>query len=193
MPKDLTPGEQALKDILTKDLEKLAVNIGYRCVDDYERLCGAADYIETTLTQAGYTVTRQAYDVAGKTCYNLAVEITGSQTPDEIIVIGAHYDTVFGCPGANDNTTGVAALLALARKFAGQNVNRTLRFVAFVNEEPPYFQTDLMGSLVYARQCRQNGDKIVAMLALETIGYYTEKPDSQQYPWPFSLIYPSTG
>ena len=75
------------------------------------------------------------------------------------MVIGAHYDSVFGCPGANDNGSGVAALLALARRFAGKPTGQTLRFVAFVNEEPPYFQTEQMGSFVYASRCKARGDQ----------------------------------
>jgi acetylornithine deacetylase/succinyl-diaminopimelate desuccinylase-like protein len=83
-----------------------------------------------------------------------------------VIVVGAHYDTVPGSPGANDNATGVAAVLALARRFAGRPRPRTIRFVAFVNEEPPWFQTEAMGSVVYATQARRRGDRISAMLSL---------------------------
>ena len=96
-------------------------------------------------------------------------------------------------PGANDNGSGPAALLELARAFAGARPARTLRFVAFVNEEPPHFQTDAMGSLVYARGCRERGERVVAMLSLETIGYYTDAPGSQNYPFPLGLFYPSEG
>lgn len=103
-------------------------------------------------------------------CCNLEAEIPGSVRPEEIVVVGAHYDTVFGTPGANDNTSGVAAVLALARRSSEHRPKRTLRFVAFVNEEPPFFHTVDMGSLVYARRCRERGERIVAMLSLETIG-----------------------
>ncbi len=100
---------------------------------------------------------------------------------------------MFGCPGANDNSTGVSATLALARAFSGKKPSRTLRFVAFVNEEPPFFQTTQMGSMVYAKGCRARDEKVVAMLSLETIGYYSDEPDSQSYPFPLNFIYPSTG
>jgi Zn-dependent M28 family amino/carboxypeptidase len=123
----------------------------------------------------------------------LEAQITGKTRSGEIVVVGAHYDTVPGTAGANDNTSGVAATLALARKFSKLENDRTLRFVAFVNEEPPYFQTDQMGSRVYARQCRQQGDNIVAMVSLETLGWYDDRPNSQNYPLPFGLLYPSTG
>ena len=115
------------------------------------------------------------------------------RTSHQIVVVGGHYDSVAGCPGANDNGTGVAATLALAQAFASRKLSRTLRFVAFVNEEPPYFQTEQMGSLVYARACRARGEKIVAMLSLETIGYYRDEPGSQQYPFPIGFLYPKTG
>jgi Zn-dependent M28 family amino/carboxypeptidase len=109
------------------------------------------------------------------------------------MVIGAHYDSVQGSPGANDNASGVAAILALARAFARTTPTRTLRFVAFTNEEPPLFQTTHMGSRVYARRSRERGEKIVLMLSLETIGYYSDEPGSQHLLFPLNLIYPSTG
>ena len=87
----------------------------------------------------------------------------------------------------------MAATLALARAFAGRHGERTLRLVFFVNEEPPHFQTASMGSWVHARRCRQRGEKVVAMLSLETIGYFSDEAGSQRYPAPFSLFYPSTG
>jgi len=98
-----------------------------------------------------------------------------------------------GSPGANDNGSGVAGVLALARAWAKREPSRTIRFVAFVNEEPPFFQTDLMGSLVYAKHCRDRGDKIVAMFSLETMGCYSSEKGSQKYPFPFGLFYPSHG
>jgi Zn-dependent M28 family amino/carboxypeptidase len=100
---------------------------------------------------------------------------------------------VEGTPGANDNASGIAALLALARYFARSQPQRTLRLVAFANEEPPFFQTEQMGSLVYARRCAARHENVVAMLSLETMGYYSDAPNSQHYPFPFSLLYPSTG
>src|SRR5205085_291463 len=101
-------------------------------------------------------------------------------------------------PAANDNGSGVAAVLAMARMYADRSLTnapaRTLRFVLFANEEPPHFQTSLMGSLVYAKRCKERGEKIAAMLSLETIGYYSDAPKSQQYPSPvFGLLYPTVG
>jgi Zn-dependent M28 family amino/carboxypeptidase len=97
------------------------------------------------------------------------------------------------CPGANDNGTGAASTLELARIFAQQNTNRTLRFVEFTNEEPPFFWESVMGSLVYARRSRHNQENIVAMLSLETMGYFSEERNSQKYPFPIGLFYPDRG
>jgi hypothetical protein len=184
----------ALATELRSDVAVLAVDIGERNVRNCpEKLAQAADHIESQFKAAGYKVSRQVYLVSDCKCANVEVELRGSVCPEEIVVIGAHYDTAPGAPGANDNTSGVAATLALARKFSHVKTDRTLRFVAFVNEEPPYFQTERMGSLVYARRCRERGEHIVGMLSLETLGCYSDAPNSQRYPPPFSLLYPSRG
>ena len=174
-------------------MNKLAGDIGERNLFTYAKLVAAADYIRIALAGYGYEVQRQVYEVSGQPCENLSVEIPGRDRPDEIVVIGGHYDSVRGSPGANDNATGVAAVLALARAFVGQPSSRTLRFLAFVNEEPPFFQTGQMGSWVYAKRSRQRGEQIVAMLSLETIGYYSDVPGSQRYPFPLNFFYPPTG
>jgi hypothetical protein len=96
-------------------------------------------------------------------------------------------------PGANDNATGVAAVLELAAAFREATPKRTLRFVAFVNEEPPYFQTDDMGSMRYAARCRQRGERVVAMIALDGLGCYLDESGTQAYPLPVDFMYPSRG
>ncbi len=158
-----------------------------------QELAMAADWIEAQFEAAGYDVQRQEYEVTGVTCCNLEAKIAGDGQPEEIVIVGAHYDTVIGTPGANDNSSGVAAMLALARRFAGRKVDRTVRFVAFVNEEPPYFQTEEMGSWVYARRCRERNENVASMLSLETIGYYNDTSGTQNYPLPFGMLYPSEG
>lgn len=185
---------RALAAELRRHVTHLAVEIGERNVlHRPKQLAQAADWIEGELAKLGYEAKRQRYEVSGVTCCNLEAEIRGATVPDEIVVIGAHYDSVGGTPGANDNGSGVAAVLALARRFAQRKTDRTLRFVAFVNEEPPYFQTAQMGSWVYAQRCRQRNERITAMFSLETIGYYSDDPHSQKYPPPLGLLYPSTG
>ena len=188
----LSADEIVLRGELAADVQKLAGEIGERNMQRYPQLNAAADFIEDSFSRAGLRTRRDTYEVDGRACHNIEAEIPG--TRPQIIVIGAHYDSVFGAPGANDNGSGVAALLALARRFAGKTTGQTLRFVAFANEEPPYFQTEQMGSLVYARRCKAHGDRISAMISLETMGYFSDAPRSQTYPSvgirPF---YPSTG
>jgi hypothetical protein len=190
---EFTAEETALARKLRDDVLWLATEIGERNVHKYENLVKAAQYIEQSFANCGYAVKRLGYQVRGRECWNLAAEHKGQTRPKEIVIVGAHYDSVVGSPGANDNVSGVAGVLALARSFSRKPTARTLRFVAFTNEEPPYFQTDLMGSRVYARHCKKSGDNIVGMLCLETIGYFSDEEGSQNYPLPFNLYYPSTG
>ena len=111
----------------------------------------------------------------------------------EIVVVGGHYDTVSDSPGANDNASGTAAVLELARLLRNERFNRTIRFVAFVNEEPPHFDTHSMGSRHYAARSAERDEDIVAMISMETIGYFRTEPGTQHYPPPFSLFYPNRG
>ena len=189
----LTADQQQLSDALKRYVEKLAGEIGERNIMLTPALASAADYIEQTFAASGYHVTRHEYELLKTPVDNIEVQIDGRDRPDEIVVIGGHYDSVSGSPGANDNATAVAALLELARAFAGRPQPRTLRFAAFVNEEPPYFQTEQMGSLVYARRCRALDDNIVAMIAFDGIGCYSDAKGSQQYPLPIGWLYPSQG
>jgi Peptidase family M28 len=185
--------ETLVRIALQRDVETLAGSIGERNLSRYTNLLAAADFLEASFASAGYAARRQSYSASGKNCDNIEAEITGADRADEIVLIGGHYDSIEGSPGANDNATGAAAVLALARAFAEKKTSRTLRFVAFVNEEPPYYRTPAMGSVVYARRARERGEKIVAMLSLETIGYYSEAEGSQHYLFPLNLFYPSTG
>jgi len=188
----LSPDEIILRDELIADVRTLGADIGERNMSRYPRLKMAADFIESSVAQAGLRPRRDSYEINGLACDNIEAEILG--TDPRIIVIGAHYDSVFGAPGANDNGSGVAAVLALARRFARKQPTQTLRFVAFVNEEPPYFQTPQMGSFVYAGHCKARGDQITAMISLETIGYFSDVPHSQRYPSPgLGAFYPTTG
>lgn len=191
---ELTPTEWVLEQAMRDDVRMLAVKIGERNLGRYDRLTSAADFITTSFVRAGYQVNRHAYEIDGRECANLEVQLTGARTQENIVVVGAHYDTVLGCPGANDNASGVAGVLALARIFADRKPGCTLRFLAFVNEEPPYFLDGTMGSLVYARACKARNEKITAMLSLETIGYYSDELNSQQFPAPFlESVYGNVG
>jgi len=188
----LSPDEVTLREELRADVQKLAGEIGERNMWRYPQLNAATDFIEASFSRAGLHPRRESYELRGQACQNIEVEIPGARP--EILLIGAHYDSVFGSPGANDNGSGVAATLALARRFAGRKTQHTLRFVAFVNEEPPYFLSAEMGSLVYARRCKERGDKISAMISLETIGYFSDAPNSQAYPSrALGAFYPKVG
>jgi hypothetical protein len=189
----LTDAQRDLAHELRAHVEELAGHIGDRNVFAPDRYAAAELFIGQTLSRLGYKVRRQPYEVMTVTCANLDVEIPGAEHPDQIIVVGAHYDSIKGCPAANDNGSGVAATLALARAFAASRPARTLRFVFFANEEPPFFWTQDMGSLVYARACKARAEKIVAMLTPETIGCYSDQPGSQRYPIPVDRWYGTTG
>ncbi len=189
----LSERELAIRDQLQADVVMLAGKIGERNLVRYRALNAAAEYIGQSFREMGYTVGEQTFSEEGIAIKNLEVELRGKSRPEEIIVLGAHYDSVFGSPGANDNATGVAAVLALARLASQQRFARTLRFVAFVNEEPPFFRTGQMGSQIYARESAKRGERIVAMLSLETIGFYSDVERSQSYPFPFSFFYPHKG
>ncbi len=188
----LSAEESELRAELIADVRVLGGEIGERNMARYPQLIGAATFIEDSLGRAGLQPRRDSYELHGCACHNIETEIRG--TRPEILVIGAHYDSVLGSPGANDNGSGVAAMLALARRFAARQITKTLRFVAFVNEEPPYFLTEQMGSFVYAKRCKTRGDQISAMISLETIGYFSDAPHSQTYPaLGLGAFYPTVG
>src|SRR3954453_8934039 len=128
----LSPDEVTLREELRADVQKLAGDIGEQNMWHYAELNAAADFIEDSFSRAGFHPRRDSYDLRGQACHNIEAEIHG--VDGRIILVAAHYDSVFGSPGANDNGSGVAALLALARRFAGKTTKHTMRFVAFVNE-----------------------------------------------------------
>lgn len=186
----LTAAQIELRDRLRSDLAALG---GERCTERPETLDAlrkSATFIEGAFRDAGYAPKRLPYDDDGTAVDNIEAEIAGGK---EIVVIGAHYDSAPGAVGADDNGSGVVALLALARSFAGKHPKRTLRFVAFVNEEPPHFWTPKMGSLVYAKACKARGDDISAMISLETLAYFRDEPGTQKYPPLVSLFYSDRG
>jgi hypothetical protein len=189
----LSQEELAIRNQLKLHVAMLAGTIGERNLRHYEALMAAAGHVSKTWSDMGYVIRERSYTLEGKTATNLEVEVRGVSRPEEIVVLGAHYDSVIGSPGANDNATGVAALLSLAHLANQQQYARTVRFVAFVNEEPPYYRTQKMGSRVYASESAQRGEHITAMLSLETIGYYSQRQGSQSYPFPLNYFFPRTG
>ena len=188
----LSEQENGISSNLRDHVFMLAGEIGERNIWLPQKLNAAAAYIEKIWQDQNFTVQRQEYAARGVESTNLIFEIPGTVLPHQIVIIGAHYDSVSGSPGANDNGSGVAALLEISRLLAGIKPARTVRFVTFTNEEPPFFLREEMGSRVYASHSRSHKENIVAMLSLETMGFYSEAPDSQEYPFPFSFFYPHT-
>ena len=191
----LTTAQVQLRDELRADVKHLAGPLAGRGVWAKQRYDQAAAFLFNSLTEAGLQPTLESFDAIrpAATCANIIAEIPGITSPSEIIIIGAHYDTASGQPGADDNASGVAATLALARYFATRPQARNLRFVLFANEEPPYFQTEGMGSLIHARGCEARNENIVAMISLEMLGYFDDSPNSQRFPPGLSLFYPDRG
>jgi len=190
-PPDVGPA--GLEDGLRRHVEELAGRIGPRNRFMGDSLQTARQYVVAELEAAGYSPEVLPYATDEGEVANVVATLPGSTASAEIVVVGAHYDTVPTTPGADDNASGVAVLLETARALAGRSFPRTIRFVAFANEEPPYFKTDEMGSRQYAKRCREQGDNVVAMYSLESLGYFDDAPGSQMYPPPFALIYPSEG
>jgi hypothetical protein len=156
----------------------------------------AARYIERTLAQVGHAPRAQEYRVNGQPVRNIEVVIEPRQSsPDApTYVIGAHYDAPDDCPGANDNGTGVAALLELAARLAEfRPTSHRLRLVFFVNEEEPYGHTPDMGSYRHAQALKGAGERVVGMFALETLGHFCDVAGSQRFPFPFNLLLPDRG
>jgi Zn-dependent M28 family amino/carboxypeptidase len=189
----LTADQQQLATDLRATVEHLASGVGKRSTFQPKSMAQAGRWIIEQLEAAGYADHEEVFVDRGSRAPNIAVEVGGTRAPTEIIVVGAHYDSYQGTPGADDNASGVAACLALARRFAGVPQPRTIRFVFFVNEEPPSFQTKDMGSWVYAKHCRTRNDNVVAMLSLETLGFYTDIVGYQQYPPLVGKLYPEKG
>jgi Zn-dependent M28 family amino/carboxypeptidase len=183
----------ANRDALRRHVEVLAGEIGERNVQRPAALAAAESYIARTWAELGFQVADQRYVAAGVDCANLEVVVAGDIAPAEIVVVGAHYDTVPGSPGADDNASAVAALLEITRLAAHIRPQRTLKLVAFVNEEAPFFYWGSMGSGVYARAARRRGDDIRAMFSLEMLGCYSDAPGSQTYPPLLKYFYPDRG
>ncbi len=188
----LSEKERILSDQLKSHVFKLAEDIGERNIRNYNALEASADYIEKIMTDMGLKTTSQEYKVQDKIVRNIEAEISGTTSPGRIFVIGAHYDTVPGSPGANDNASGIAAILEIARLLLNEKPGCTVKIVAFANEEPPFFRTKNMGSLVYAIQSHKKKEQIEGMISIETIGYYSEIKGSQKYPFPLNFFYPNT-
>jgi Zn-dependent M28 family amino/carboxypeptidase len=185
---------QRLAQELERDVRILSEDIGPRGTHKASAYALAEAFLTSALEKEGYKVEKQTWIAHDVPCSNLSCTIRGVTHPDKILVVGAHYDSVAGCPAANDNASGVAGILALARRASSRPLPVTLRLVLFANEEPPYFNIDEMGSQLYARRARKENEQIVGMFCLETIGCYLHEKQSQKWPVPaLSLLLPTIG
>jgi Zn-dependent M28 family amino/carboxypeptidase len=173
---------------------KLSREIGIRSYQDYGRLEMTIQYITAELSSFGYQVTTQSFKFAGHTYQNIIAELTGTVLPGQVLVVGAHYDTVRTTPGADDNASGVSGLLGLAKLFANRPLQKTVRFVAFPLEEPPAYRSKNMGSYHYAASLKKASAQVEGMICLEMIGFFSDRQGSQHYPIPFmNLAFPKAG
>jgi len=177
---------------LRAHVEELSVRIGPRSVRDYRNIEAARRYIVAALEALGYNPALQTYDYLGKPYSNVIVTIPGTAKKGETVLVGAHYDTVDGTPGADDNASAVAVLLEMGRMLKGFAPARTLKLVFFVLEEPPFFRTEFMGSAVYAMRAKAAGERIAAMISLEMLGYYGDRKGGQAFPLPLMGLFYST-
>jgi Zn-dependent M28 family amino/carboxypeptidase len=183
-----------LETRLQAHVQYLAGELGERNVFRYASLERARLYIEEAFTQAGYPIRHDAYEVLGRTYRNVIAEPPASRGTRRLLIVGAHYDTAPGTPGADDNASAVAVLLELARLLADSPSEPAIRWVAFTLEEPPFYRSRRMGSRVHARRCRQQAEPIAGMISLEMVGYYSDQPGSQSFPLPLMRwFYPRLG
>lgn len=176
---------------LARHLSYLSVTLGDRSIYCPGNLQAAADYVFQNFAAMGYAPRRQTFICMKEEVANI---IAGEENPGGYYILGAHFDTVAGTPGADDNASGVAVLLEVARLARNLPRPQPWAFIGFTCEEPPAFFTPYMGSRVYAKQARKQQAKILGMLCLEMVGYYSQVPGSQSLPLPLKLMgYPTTG
>ncbi|MBX3315459.1 MAG: M28 family peptidase [Phycisphaeraceae bacterium] len=190
----LTERHTALAAELRRDVEMLATDIGPRGTFAPERYALAADFLMASLKKAGYEPRKIEVECHLGPSFNIEAILPGTEHPERVIVIGAHYDSVEGCPAANDNASGVAGVLAMARALRETPHAYTIRFMLYANEEPPHFNFNGMGSQIDAASCMKAGMDIRAMFCLETIGCYRAEKKSQTWPNDvLAAVLPSTG
>lgn len=199
MPGESAPAQQApltgelaaLSRRLEDHVDHISGTIGERSAEQSLKLAQTADYIQQQFELLGYIPTSRTF---GDEQYrNIEVDLYGREKRDEIIVLGAHYDTTWLTPGADDNASGIAGLLEIARSLKDKRFPKTIRFIAFANEEVPSYRRGEMGSMFSAKRSYTRTELIVGMIALEMIGYYSDQPGSQRYPRVLQQFYPDKG
>ena len=186
-----TEAERELAGRLEKTVKHLAVEIGERNADKSWNLATATDDLAMSLEKLGYEVRRQGIvDDGGAVAQNLAVHVNGGEKGGQAVVVGAHFDTLPGTPGADEDASGVAAVLELARSFYASKPKRALHFAFFVNAGPAYAATAKMGSFVYAKALKTEGLDVRAMISLDGLGAFAPGPPARPYPAEVRPPYP---
>ena len=185
----LTPEERQIAQRLEAHVIRIAS--APHNLEHYAELEAAARYLESTLKSSGYIVEAQPFAARGREVRN--IEARRDAQISKMLIVGAHYDSFRNAPGANDNGSGVAVVLEMARLLSDLTTSETeVRFVLFVNEEPPYYRTPDMGSWHYAKRLSERGANVLGMISLETLGAFSDRPGSQKYPVPFPTGLPTT-
>ena len=193
-PSYFTSDEISLRSALAEHIEALSATIGIRHHNHGASLGAAASYIFSSFEKLGFKPHLQQFEFAGQPMHNIEVIIPGvGARADKYVVVGAHYDTVPTTFGADDNASGVAALLELARRLKDIKPDCTICLVAYANEEHNGGSWDNMGSYSHARDLKARGIDVVGMISLEMLGYFDQSEGSQKYPFPFNLFYPTRG
>lgn len=167
----------------------LSVVIGSRSVYEYSKIKKTEDYIKRVLENWQMKYSTQDFIYQNNLFSNIIVTFSGHEKPDDLFIIGAHYDTVLGTPGADDNASGVAILLEMCRLLKDHSPKKTLKLIFFVLEEPPAFKTKYMGSYIYAKQARVRNENIVGMISLEMVGFFSNKKGAQAFPFPLMNLF----
>jgi Zn-dependent M28 family amino/carboxypeptidase len=181
-------------DHLRQVVTMLATGIGVRTYRHRDQLDRAADYISGQFASFGYQVTKQPVLFAGNTYHNVIAELRGTDSPEKLLIVGAHYDAVRTTLGADDNASGVAGLLGLAQALSGKKLGKTLRFVSFALEEWPVYRSSNMASYQYARSLKEKNEDVEGMICLEMLGFFSDAEGSQHYPFPLmNRLFPKIG
>ncbi len=188
--------DETLSFINPEDLKRRVIFLSQNAIprdsENPNNLNATAEYIKTQLEQYSTSVNYQTYQVENTDFKNVIAEFGPNTT--EVIVIGAHYDAYGEHPAADDNASGVAGLIELGKLLQGANLTHKVQLVAYTLEEPPYFDSEFMGSFVHAASLRKNNLNVKLMISLEMIGYFSEQPNSQSFPIPLlNLFYPNRG
>jgi Zn-dependent M28 family amino/carboxypeptidase len=189
---ELDADEEQLSQRLRMHVEALASSIGERNYRKPQALAAARSYIKEALGNAGVVAETHQFSYADTFGENIFADLAPADSK-AVFILGAHYDTVFGSPGANDNASGVAVLLELARLLRLSPVRHRVTLVAFDNEEHLEQPAQAMGSRFFVENALEQGQQIAGMWSLETLGFYTQQANSQRFPEPLDLFYPNKG